>query len=306
MIDPACGISALRTTLVGFQVVEYLRAFLYGRLGWNRLGGNLIISGAFGLFDRQATAGVGGYAPDTVGEDMELVVRLRRRSYEQKDPKRISFIPDPVAWTEAPESLRVLGRQRDRWHRGLSDALGRHRRVFLNPRYRAMGLFVYPYFVLVELLAPVVEALGLLGLAAGLLLGAVDLSFALLFFLLAYGLGFVLTLFTLVLEELSFHRYERLRDRALLVLWALLESLGYRQLTVLWRIRGIWKYLRKRTDWGVMKRRGFAGASTPGDSPASGERNVRRVIDLSRAVLMDGSGLATLVQLFKACPERQW
>jgi len=252
-----------RRAVAGFQVVEYLRAFLFGRLGWNRLGGNLIISGAFGLFDRQATADAGGYAHDTVGEDMELVVRLRRRSYEQKGPTRISFIPDPVGWTEVPESLRVLGRQRDRWHRGLSDALGRHRRVFLNPRYRAMGLFVYPYFVLVELLGPVVEALGLLGLAAGLVLGAVDLSFAILFFLLAYGLGIVLASFTLVLEELSFHRYERLRDRALLVLWALLESVGYRQLTVLWRLRGIWKFLRKRTDWGVMKRRGFAETRTP-------------------------------------------
>ena len=246
-----------RQALAGFQVVEYLRAFLFGRLGWNRLGGNLIISGAFGLFDRQATAEAGGYAHDTVGEDMELVVRLRRRSYEMGDPKAIAFIPDPVAWTEAPESLRVLGRQRDRWHRGLSDVLRRHRRVFLNPRYRATGLVVYPYFVVVELLAPVVEALGLVGLAIGLLVGVVDWSFAVLFFLVAYGLGIVLATFTLALEELSFHRYERLGDRALLVLWAVFESLGYRQLTVVWRLRGIWKFLRKRTDWGVMQRKGF-------------------------------------------------
>jgi len=255
-----------RRPLAGFQVVEYLRAFLFGRLGWNRLGGNLIISGAFGLFDRQAMADAGGYTQDTVGEDMELVVRLRRRSFEQKDPKRISFIPDPVAWTEAPESLRVLGRQRDRWHRGLSDALGRHKRVFLNPRYRAMGMVVYPCFVVIELLAPVVEALGLVGLAAGLLLGVVDASFALLFFLVAYGLGIVLATFTLALEEVSFHRYERLGDRAMLVLWALFESLGYRQLTVLWRLRGICRFLRKRTDWGVMHRQGFA---TP--HPSGGE-----------------------------------
>jgi cellulose synthase/poly-beta-1,6-N-acetylglucosamine synthase-like glycosyltransferase len=254
-------VTALRVPtrpLAGFQVVEYLRAFLFGRLGWNRLGGNLIISGAFGLFDREATAAAGGYAHDTVGEDMELVVRLRRRSFEAGDPRRILFIPDPVAWTEVPESLRVLGRQRDRWHRGLADVLRRHRRMFLNPRYGPTGVFVYPYFVVVELLAPVVEALGLLGLGAGLLLGAVDLSFALLFFLVAYGLGIVLAVFTLALEELSFHRYGRLRDRALLVLWAVLESLGYRQLTVVWRLRGIWKFLRKRTDWGVMTRRGFS------------------------------------------------
>lgn len=247
-----------RRALAGFQVVEYLRAFLFGRLGWNRLGGNLIISGAFGLFDRQATAEVGGYTDGTVGEDMELVVRLLRRSFDQKDPKRISFIPDPVAWTEAPESLRALGRQRDRWHRGLSDVLVRHRRVFFNPRYRAMGMFVYPYFVFVELLAPVVEALGLLMLAASLMLGALNVSFAALFFLVAYGIGIVLGTFTLALEELSFHRYERLGDRAVLVFWILFENLGYRQLTVFWRLRGIWKYLRKQTEWGAMQRRGFA------------------------------------------------
>jgi len=254
-------VTALRiphSALAGFQVVEYLRAFLFGRLGWNRLGGNLIISGAFGLFDRRAAAEAGGYRHDTVGEDMELVVRLRRRSYEAGGPKRVEFIPDPVAWTEVPESLRVLGRQRDRWHRGLADTLRRHKRVFMNPRYKTMGLFVFPYFVIVELLAPVVEALGLLGLGAGLLLGAVDASFAVLFFLVAYGLGVVLAAFTLMLEELSFHRYERLGDRALLVVWLLLESLGYRQLTVVWRLRGIWKFLRKRTDWGAMQRRGFA------------------------------------------------
>ena len=136
--------------------------------------------------------------------------------------------------------------------------LWRHRRVLLNPRYRSMGLVVYPYFVVIELLAPVLEALGLLGLAAGVLLGTVDRSFAVLYFLVAYGLGLVLTCFTLALEELSFHRYERLRDRAILLLWALLENFGYRQLTVLWRLRGIWKFLRKRTDWGVMSRRGFS------------------------------------------------
>ena len=253
-------VRAPRRTLGGCQVVEYLRAFLFGRLGWNRLGGNLIISGAFGLFDREAVLAAGGYAHDTVGEDMELVLRLRRRSYEAGDIKRIVFIPDPVAWTEAPETLRVLGRQRDRWHRGLADVLLRHRAVMFRRRYRALGLLVYPYFFIIELLAPLVEAVGFAGLAAGLLLGAVDWSFAVLFFLVAYGYGLCLTTFTLVLDELSFHRYERLRDRFLLLGWAVIESLGYRQLTVVWRLRGLVKYLRGRTDWGTMERKGFAGA----------------------------------------------
>ncbi|MCA1689562.1 MAG: glycosyltransferase family 2 protein, partial [Actinobacteria bacterium] len=122
------------------QAVEYLRAFLTGRLGWNRLGGNLIISGAFGIFRREATIEAGGYERATVGEDMELVARLRKRGIERNGPRRVEFIPDPVAWTEVPESLRVLGRQRDRWHRGLADVLWRHRRVLFNPRYGTLGL----------------------------------------------------------------------------------------------------------------------------------------------------------------------
>jgi cellulose synthase/poly-beta-1,6-N-acetylglucosamine synthase-like glycosyltransferase len=256
-----------RRPLVGLQMVEYLRAFLFGRLGWNRLGGNLIISGAFGLFRREAMIAAGGYAHDTVGEDMELVLRLRMQGYDQKGPHRVDFIPDPVAWTEAPESLRVLGRQRDRWHRGLADAMWRHRHLLWNPRYGAMGLVVYPYFFWAELLAPLVESLGLVGLVAGLTIGALNVPFAVLFFLVAYGLGMVPTVFTLVLEELSFHRYEGLRDRLLLLGWALLENFGYRQLTVFWRLRGLVKFLRGRTEWGAMERRGFHQASVAPRKP---------------------------------------
>jgi cellulose synthase/poly-beta-1,6-N-acetylglucosamine synthase-like glycosyltransferase len=246
-----------RHPIAGIQTVEYLRAYLFGRLGWNQLGGNLIISGAFGLFDRDAVRRAGGYAHDTVGEDMELVIRLRRIGYERGEPHGVAFVPDPVAWTEVPESLKVLGRQRDRWHRGLADVLWRHRTIFFNRRYGAMGMVAFPYFVLVELLAPVVEAIGLIGLVLGLSFGVINWPFAVLFFLAAYGLGLVLSIAGLLLEEFSFHRYWRVRDRLVLLGWAVLENLGFRQLTVVWRLRGLWKYLRGRTDWGSMERKGF-------------------------------------------------
>ncbi|HMI45263.1 MAG TPA: glycosyltransferase family 2 protein [Gemmatimonadaceae bacterium] len=249
--------------LAGMQVVEYLRAFLFGRLGWNRLGGNIIISGAFGLFRRESVLSAGGYLHDTVGEDMELVLRLKRLSYERGGPGKIAFVPDPVAWTEVPESLKVLGRQRDRWHRGLADVLWRHRGMLLNPRYRVTGLVVLPYYAFVELLAPAIEAIGLISLALGLIYGIVDWNFAALFYLTAYGLGTALTAFTLILEDLSFHRYETFRDRALLFLWAMLENLGYRQMTVYWRLRGLWKFLRGRKDWGAMERKGFKPLAAP-------------------------------------------
>jgi cellulose synthase/poly-beta-1,6-N-acetylglucosamine synthase-like glycosyltransferase len=156
----------------------------------------------------------------------------------------------------------VLGRQRDRWHRGLADALWRHRRLLFNPRYGAMGLVVYPYFIFVELIAPLVEALGVCGALVGLLLGALNWPFAVLFFLCAYGYGLVLTVYTLVLEEMNFHRYEGMRDRLWLLLWALLENFGYRQLTVVWRLRGFYKFWRGRMEWGAMERRGFAHAES--------------------------------------------
>jgi cellulose synthase/poly-beta-1,6-N-acetylglucosamine synthase-like glycosyltransferase len=249
-------VRAPRRPLPGFQAVEYLRAFLFGRVGWNRLGGNLVISGAFGLFRRQALLDAGGYA-DAIAEDMELVGRLRRQSSERGAPHRVEFIPDPVAWTEVPETRRDLGIQRNRWHRGLTENLRSNLRVVFNPRYRALGLVVYPYFALVEWLGPLVEVLGLLGMAAGLVVGALNVPFAALFFLVAYGFGTVLTLLTMCMEEVSFRRYGGLGDRLVLLGWALLENLGYRQLTLVWRIKGLIWYLRGRREWGSLRRRGF-------------------------------------------------
>lgn len=253
-----------RQPLAGIQVVEYLRAFLVGRLGWNRLGGNLVISGAFGLFRRDSVLAADGYAEGSVGEDMELVVRLRRLGLEKGLPHRVMFVPDPVAWTEAPSTMKVLGRQRDRWHRGLSDVVWRNRGLFLNPRYRTLGLAVFPYYVVVELMAPVVELFGLLGLGFGLAIGAIDWEFAALFFLFAYGYALVLDVLTLVLDEVSYSRYRRMTDRFLLLLWAALGSVGYRQLTVYWRLRGLAKFFRRQTDWGTMTRTGFDMSQRPG------------------------------------------
>jgi len=255
-----------RKPLAGFQAVEYLRAFLFGRLGFNRLGGNLIISGAFGIFNRESVLEAGGYDQNSVTEDMELILRLRRHSYEEKRPHKVIFIPDPVAWTEVPESLKMLGRQRDRWHRGLADVMWRSRHMLLNPRYGKVGLLGYPYFLFVELLSPVVEMLGLAGIIIGFSIGAIDLRFAMLFFLVAYGYGLVLTAFTLVLDEVVYHRYETIRDRILLLLWMLQENFGYRQLTVLWRLRGLLKFMQGRRDWGAMNRRGFSVSAATVDS----------------------------------------
>lgn len=260
-------VAAPRQPLAALQAVEYLRAFLPGRVGWNRLGGNLIISGAFGLFRRDATLAVGGYEEETVGEDMELVARLRRHGHETGGPRRVAFVPDPVAWTEVPESLAVLGRQRDRWHRGLADVLWRHRGTFGRRRYGTLGLVAMPYFVLIELLAPVVEAAGLLLLLAEVALLGLNEEFAILFLLVAYGLGMLITTATILVDELTYRSFGRARETLRLLAWSVVEPLGYRQLTVWWRLKGIVGRLRGSREWGDMSRRGFAdtpeGATPP-------------------------------------------
>jgi cellulose synthase/poly-beta-1,6-N-acetylglucosamine synthase-like glycosyltransferase len=252
-----------RRWIVGCQVVEYLRAFLFGRLGWNNLGGNLIISGAFGLFRKEYLLAIGGYKTGNVTEDMDLVVRLHRYLKENGIKATLPFIPDPVAWTEVPTSTKVLHRQRERWHRGLIGTMWTHRTMLFNPRYGSIGMLAVPFYVFGEMLAPVVELVGWLALLIGLALGAVDPQFALLFFFVAIGYGTILSIWAVVLEEFSFKRYQRRRDFWILLGFALIEGLGYRQLTVLYRLQGFWKHLRGVESWGKMTREGF-GAKKPG------------------------------------------
>lgn len=239
------------------QVVEYLRAFLFGRLGWNRLGGNLIISGAFGLFRKEYLLAIGGYRTGNVTEDMDLVVRLHRHLRESGIKATLPFIPDPVAWTEVPVSRAVLARQRERWHRGLIGTLWEHRVMLFNPRYGTIGMLAMPFYLFGELIAPVVEVLGWLGLALGIAFGAVDGRFALLFFAVAVGYGTLLSVWAIVLEEMSFRRYRRRQDVWRLIGFAVIEGLGFRQMTVLFRLKSFWNYARGVESWGRMTREGF-------------------------------------------------
>ena len=260
-----------RNPLAALQVVEYFRAFLVGRVGWSRLGSLLIISGAFGLFRRDLVEAVGGYAVDTVGEDVELVVRLHRYLRERGEDYRIEFVPDPVCWTEAPETLRVLSRQRRRWQRGLIETLWRHRDVSGRPRYGVLGLLACPYFLLFELLGPVIEVLGYLAVPLGWSLGTLSGSFLVAFLTMAVVLGVFLSISALALEELSFRRHPRGTDVLRLFVLAVLENVGYRQLISLMRVMAFVDVARRRSDWGVMHRRGLGDlAARPlPDAPAS-------------------------------------
>lgn len=247
-----------RSLLPRFQVLEYLRAFLTGRMGWDALNALLIISGAFGLFRRETVIDAGGFSTTTVGEDMELVVRLHRHCRERRRPYRITFLPDPVAWTECPETYGALARQRDRWQRGLAQTLVRHTRMLFNPRYGAVGMLAFPYFFFLEMFGPVMELGGFVVFGLALWQHRVSLAFSAAFGLSAFAFGMALSILTVALEELSFHRYRRFRDYAQLFLLALVENVGYRQLGMWWRLKGLWSAVRGVKRWGGNPRLGFA------------------------------------------------
>lgn len=249
-----------RNWVARFQIVEYLRAFLLGRLGWSPLNAVLIISGAFGLFNRERVIAVGGYSTSTVGEDMELVVRLHRYHRERRIPYRIRYLPDPICWTEAPEDLGTLGRQRSRWQRGLAESLTRHARLAFSPRSGAAGLLAWPFMTLFELIGPLIELAGYVVMVGGFAFGVISPTALVVFLLVAIGMGILLSVNGLLLETLSFRVYGRKRDMLLMFAMAVLENLGYRQLNTLWRCRGMWQWFsRRKHNWGVMRRSGKWG-----------------------------------------------
>lgn len=256
--------------LAALQTVEYLRAFLVGRVGWAALNASLVISGAFGLFQRGAVVDAGGYASkwttgETVGEDMELVVRIKRLFTEWGRPCRIEFVPDSVAWTEVPESYKVLGRQRDRWQRGLIESLGRHWKMLFNPRYGPTGLLAYPVFLFLEGLGPVIELGGYIGFTIALATGQASRAYVLAFFLLAFAVGVMLSVVAVLIEEVAFSRYGRITDVVRMFMLAILENFGFRQLNTFWRARGLLHTLTGKKAWGKMERKGFG---VPGETAA--------------------------------------
>lgn len=251
-----------KSRLAVLQVVEYFRAFLVGRVGWARLHGLLIISGAFGVFRRSIVEEVGGYATDTVGEDMELVMRMHRYLTDTGERYRIEFVADPVCWTEAPEDLRVFARQRRRWQRGLAQCLWRHRDMFGRARYRSVGLLAVPYFWLFELIGPVISTLGYVSLPVLLAFDMVSTRYMLAFGVLSVLVGVLLSVSALALEEWSFRRHPRSRDVARMLLWGVLENFGYRQMNDLLRTWALLEQLRGKQGWGTMTRKGLERAET--------------------------------------------
>ena len=237
------------------QVAEYLRGFLFGRLGWVPMNAVPIISGAFGVFRKQALVAAGGYRSDTLGEDMELILRLHRLNRLAGRPYRIAFLVNPVCWTDGPESPGVLRGQRIRWQRGLGESLAHNRGLLFHRRGGAAGWLMFPFMVLFELLGPLVELSGYLFMAAGFAFGFISPAIFWSFMLLALSLGILLSISALFLEEISCHTYSRPGNLFVLICMAIVENFGYHQLVLLWRLQGFYRWATSApAEWGAMTR----------------------------------------------------
>jgi cellulose synthase/poly-beta-1,6-N-acetylglucosamine synthase-like glycosyltransferase len=247
-----------RKSIEVIQVIEYLRAFLIGREAWAQGNMLMIISGAFGLFRTDLVRAVGGYRSSSMGEDIDLVARLHRHLREKGADYEIRFVPDPMCWTEVPSDLKSLGRQRARWQKGLLDVLWPNRDMLFRPRYGRIGWIALPYLWLFELLAPVLETVGIATIILASCLGALNRQFFLEFLIFGYAFATLISIGSVLQEEVTYKRYNDWKDVVRLVSYCFLEHFPYRQLHMIWRLQGMWQYLRGDRTWRPLKRTGLA------------------------------------------------
>jgi poly-beta-1,6-N-acetyl-D-glucosamine synthase len=240
-----------------FQVIEYFRAFLMGRMAWTRVNGLMLISGAFGFFNRELVLKVGGYFPKTVGEDMELVVRMRRYMEEQKIPYKVGFVPDPLCWTEVPEDEAVLSRQRNRWIRGTIETLQLHQTIRFNPKYGLMGMLSYPYWSVFEKFAPIIELTGVLYILTLLIIGEFSAFYFIALYSMMYLLAVLVTSFSILYEQIAFNNYKEKKDLNKLIATVLLEPFIIHPKVVFWGLKGHIDFIKGKGGWGQMIRTGF-------------------------------------------------
>jgi cellulose synthase/poly-beta-1,6-N-acetylglucosamine synthase-like glycosyltransferase len=247
-----------RQFLPRVQALEYIRAFLLGRMAWSRLNGLLIISGAFGAFDREIVVKAGGYNPNTVGEDMELIVRMRRYMHENELPYKVAYIPDPLCWTEAPATYKILGRQRNRWTRGTIETLQIHKKMFFNPRFKILGMLSYPYWFFFEFLAPIIEFVGFISFLLFAVFNLLDWSSVAVLFGFIFSFGFLYSVFAIMMEVTTYNQYKKRSEILKLILTAFLEPFLFHPFIVWSAIKGDIDFLRKKKSWGEMTREGFS------------------------------------------------
>jgi len=251
-----------RKSIEVIQVIEYLRAFLIGREAWGQGNMLMIISGAFGVFRTDLVRAVGGYRSRAIGEDFDLVARLHRHLLEKRIGYHIDFVPDPMCWTEVPSDLQSLARQRARWQKGLLDVLWPNRDMLFRPRYGRIGFLALPHLWLFELFAPILEIAGIATIVLAACLGVLSRQFFLQFLLFGYAFATVISIGAVLQEEVTYKRYNDWQDVVRLVSYCFLEHFPYRQLHMIWRLQGLWQYLRGDLSWKPLKRKGLESART--------------------------------------------
>jgi cellulose synthase/poly-beta-1,6-N-acetylglucosamine synthase-like glycosyltransferase len=232
-----------------FQVVEYLRSFLFGRTGWNLLGGTLIVSGAFAVFHRETVIDAGGFKHDTVTEDMDLVVQIHHWAIHKRRKIKMNFTSDPVCWTECPASLANLSKQRRRWQMGLFQTLWKYSEMLFNRKYGVIGMLSYPFQLYIEGFGAAVEFLGYFMVPMALMLGIVPPTLFVLFVVLGLVYGSFLSVCAVLLEELTYRRYPSFKDLSTLLGYAVIENIGYRQVVLYYRFQGLVRFLTGFRSW---------------------------------------------------------
>jgi cellulose synthase/poly-beta-1,6-N-acetylglucosamine synthase-like glycosyltransferase len=262
-----------------FQELEYVRAFLLGRMAWSRINALLLVSGGLGMFDKETVIAAGGYDHASFGEDMELITRMRRYMEEQKKPYKVRYIPESLCWTEVPHNLRVFARQRTRWAKGLAQNLWMHKKTLFNPKYGRLGMVSMPYWLLFEWLAPIVEFTGILYYLYIIITGAVNWPYAIILLVFVYMFSVMITVTSVLWDEITHKQYASKGEVLKLCTVALLEPIFYHPLVLFFAIRGNYFFLTgRKLAWGDMVRQGFkrkkvnaAADQTPSTTNTPGE-----------------------------------
>ncbi|MBG48241.1 MAG: glycosyl transferase family 2 [Pseudozobellia sp.] len=248
--------------LARFQLLEYTRSFILGRMAWGRIDSLLIISGAFGFFDREIALEVGGYDTGTVGEDMEIVFKMRRHMHDRREPYTIEYIPDPLCWTEVPEDVKILVNQRDRWARGNLETLFKHKDMFFNSKYGRLGLLSYPYWFFYEWLAPLMEFFGFFTIILFMYLGILNWDFFIAITAMVYVFSIMFSFYAILWDVYSYNEYKKTKDILILMFCAIVEPIAFHPIVVWSAVRGNYKKLFKiKSGWGSQVRKGFAKAT---------------------------------------------
>ncbi len=238
-----------RKLIPAMQVLEYDRSFLSARILLDQFNGNLIISGAFGLFKKDLVIAVGGYDLDTVGEDMELVTKLHVFCRTNNMNYRIRYAADAICWSQAPETLRELRGQRRRWHRGLWECMSKHWRIFANPRYGLVSFASYSYFLIYELLSPFIELFGLVTVFIAFAFNFINVPFMIMFFMIYAVFGAVMSLTAFFSRVQTRDLKLSFKDVVKAILLSLFEITVMRFILAVTRMMALIGHRRKERHW---------------------------------------------------------